>query len=120
MLNIMIWTTTNLGHGSGHWNGAGPNSLIVCTEHNNFAPYSSPTEVLMKRWYRVIFVRPYAEHQPDDEGGSYIDSIRWVEVRVPETILDVDRKHAARAYPNLSSQLRVWIGREFDPCGESP
>ncbi len=123
MVNISIWTPTNLGHNSNHWNDADPNSLLVCTEHALFAPYSSPTEVLVKKWYRVILVRTYAEHETKvghDEMESYIDSVEWLEVCDPETIEDVDRILASLAYPNLSSQLRVWIGREFDPCGGSP
>ena len=49
MMNKSIWTTTNPDHGSNHSNGADPNSLIVCTEHNKFTPYSSPTEILMNK-----------------------------------------------------------------------
>jgi len=68
MMNKSIWTTTNPGHGSNHSNGADPNSLLVCTEHNKFTPYSSPTEILVRqKWFRVILVRTFAEHQSHDE-----------------------------------------------------
>ena len=49
MMNKSIWTITNPDHGSNHSIGADPNSLIVCTEHNIFIPYSSPTEILVNK-----------------------------------------------------------------------
>jgi len=78
MMNKSIWTTTNPGHGSNHSNGADSNSLLVCTEHNKFTPYSSPTEILVRTKMVSSDPRSYlCRTSIPWWAGWYIDSERW-------------------------------------------